>query len=82
MPSPLADETQKVHITEAVSFGGKLFHQFSLFLPNTAKERRLAFLCYGGTMLASDYHSPQRDTHKELFHITKAVAGLYSVGGK
>jgi hypothetical protein len=71
------------YITEVVSFGGKkLFPQFSLFLSHTAKERLLPFQCHGGTMLASDYHPPQRERHKELFHIPKAVAGLYSVGGK
>ena len=41
MPSLLADEIQKVYITEVVSFGEKLFPQFSFFLSNTANERHL-----------------------------------------
>ena len=30
-------------------------------------------------MLVSDYHPPQRDTHKELFHMTNAVANKRDV---
>ena len=71
-----------MYITEVVSFREKLFPQFPLFLSNTAKERLRPFQCYGGTMLASDYNPTRRETHKELFHVTKAVAGLYSVGVK
>jgi hypothetical protein len=82
MTSLLADEIKKVYITEVLSFEEKPFPQFSPFLSNTANERLLPFQCYGGIMLASDYHPSQRERDKELFHITKAVAGLYSVGGK
>lgn len=64
MPSLLADEIQKVYITEVVSFGEKLFPQFSLFLSNTANEQLLPFQCYGGTMLASVTPHSKRHTKK------------------
>jgi len=83
MPSLLADEPQKAYITEVASFGEKLFPQFSpFFFLKYSKRVTCSISVFGFTMLASGYHPTQRERHKELSHITKAVAGLYSVGGK